>query len=97
MKRYVLWAILAAFLVVGPVGCGKREIEELNTKVAQLQKDLASANEQIADKSKEADDLHAKANQMQATVDAQATDIVKIKAERDKLKRDVAALKKKKR
>lgn len=97
MKRYVLWAILAAFLVVGPVGCGKREIEELNTKVTQLQKDLASAKEQIADKNKEADDLRAKASQMQATVDAQAADIVKIKAERDKFKRDIAALKKKKR
>jgi septal ring factor EnvC (AmiA/AmiB activator) len=97
MKRYVLWAILAAFLVVGPVGCGKREIEELNAKVTQLQADLASAKQQIADKNKEADDQRAKASQLQNTVNAQAADIVKIKAERDKLKRDVAALKKKKR
>lgn len=97
MKRYVLWAILAAFLVVGPVGCGKREIEELNAKVTQLQADLASAKQQIADKTKEADELRAKTSQLQNTVNTQAADIAKIKAERDKLKRDVAALKKKKR
>ncbi|MBI5782533.1 MAG: hypothetical protein HZA69_02200 [Gammaproteobacteria bacterium] len=97
MKRYVLWAILAAFLVAGPVGCGKKEIEELNAKVLQLQKDLAAAKEDLAEKSKEAGEVGAKAKQMQATVDAQAADIVKIKAERDKLKHDLAALKKKKR
>ena len=38
MKRYVLWAILAAFVVAGPVGCGKKEIEALNAKVTQLEK-----------------------------------------------------------
>ena len=97
MKRYVLWAILAAFLVAGPVGCGKKEIEELNAKVLQLQKDLAAAKEDLAEKSKEAEAAGAKTKQMQATVDAQAADIVKIKAERDNLKRDLAALKKKKR
>ena len=57
MKRYVLWAILAAFVVAGPVGCGKKEIEALNTKVTQLEKDLASAKEQAADKTKEADEM----------------------------------------
>ncbi|GAB4508851.1 MAG: hypothetical protein Tsb0026_08100 [Sulfuricaulis sp.] len=97
MKRYVLWAVLAAVLAAGPVGCGKKEIEELNTKVTQLQKDLTVAKEDLAEKSKEAEEAVAKAKQMQATVDAQAADIVKIKAERDKLRRDLAALKKKKR
>ena len=97
MKRYVLWAILAAFVVAGPVGCGKKEIEALNTKVTQLEKDLASAKESLADKSKEADEMQAKAKQLQATVDASAAEIVKLKTERDKLKRDLAAAKKKKR
>jgi chromosome segregation ATPase len=97
MNRYVLWAILAAFMVVGPVGCGKREIEELNAKVTQLQTDVASAKQQIAEKTKEAEELRAKADQLQTTVNSQAADLVKIKAERDKLKRDVAALKKKRR
>jgi septal ring factor EnvC (AmiA/AmiB activator) len=97
MKRYVLWAVLAAVLVAGPVGCGKKEIEELNAKVTQLQKDLAVANEDLAEKSKAAEAAGAKAKQLQATVDAQAADIVKIKAERDRLKRDLAALKKKRR
>jgi len=97
MKRYVLWAVLAAVLVAGPVGCGKKEIEELNTKVVQLQKDLAAVTEELAEKSKEAEEAGAKAKQLQATVDAQAAELVKIRTERDRLKRDLAALKKKKR
>ncbi|MHB1143004.1 MAG: hypothetical protein ACYC1T_14760 [Sulfuricaulis sp.] len=97
MKRYVLWAVLAAVLVAGPVGCGKKEIEELNAKVVQLQKDLAAATEDLAEKSKEAEEAGAKARQLQATVDAQAAELVKIRTERDRLKRDLAALKKKKR
>ena len=97
MKRYMLWAILAAVVLAGPVGCGKKEIEALNTKVTQLQKELADTKEQMAEKSKDAEEARAKATQMQATVDAQAGEIVKIKAERDKLKRDLAAAKKKKR
>ena len=97
MKRYVLWAILAAFLVAGPVGCGKKEIEALNTKVTQLEKDLASAKQQAADKTKEADELRARVNQMQSAADARAAELSKIKAERDKLKRDLAAAKKKRR
>ena len=97
MKRYVLWAILAAFLVAGPVGCGKKEIEALNTKVTQLEKDLASTRQQAADKTKEADELRAKVNQMQARADAHAAEVSKLKAERDKLKRDLMAAKKKKR
>ena len=97
MKRYVLWASLAAFLVAGPVGCGKKEIEALNTKVTQLQKELADTKEQLAEKSKDAEEARTKATQMQATVDASAAEIVKVKAERDKLKRDLAAAKKKKR
>lgn len=97
MKRYVLWAILAAFLVAGPVGCGKKEIETLNTKVTQLQKDLADTKDQLAEKGKEADELRAKVKQMQATVNAQAAELVKLKTERNKLKRDLTAMKKKRR
>ncbi len=97
MKRYVLWAVLVAVLVAGPVGCGKKEIEELNAKVTQLQKELAAAKEDLAEKTKEADEMRAKTGQLQATADARAAEISKIKAERDKLKRDLAALKKKKR
>jgi septal ring factor EnvC (AmiA/AmiB activator) len=97
MKRYVLWAVLAAVLAAGPVGCGKKEIEELNARVTQLQKDLAAVTEDLAEKSKEAEEAGAKARQLQATVDAQAAELVKVKAERDRLKRDLAALKKKRR
>lgn len=97
MKRYVLWAVLAAVLAAGPVGCGKKEIEELNAKVAQLQQDLTAVTEDLAEKSKAAEEADAKAKQLQATVDAQAAELVKIRTERDRLKRDLAALKKKRR
>ena len=95
MKRYVLWVVLAAVLVAGPVGCGKKEIEELNARVAQLQQDLAAVTEDLAEKSKAAEEADAKTKQLQATVDAQAAELVKIQTERDRLKRDLAALKKK--
>jgi peptidoglycan hydrolase CwlO-like protein len=95
MKRYVLWVVLAAVLAAGPVGCGKNEIEELNAKVAQLQQDLTAVTENLAEKSKAAEEADAKAKQLQATVDAQAAELVKIQTERDRLKRDLAALKKK--
>ena len=97
MKRYVLWAILAAFIVAGPVGCGKKEIEALNTKLTQLEKVFASARQRAADKTKEADELRAKVSQMQSAADARAAELSKLKAERDKLKRDLTAAKKKKR
>jgi septal ring factor EnvC (AmiA/AmiB activator) len=97
MKRYVLWAVLAAVLAAGPVGCGKKEIEELNARVAQLQQDLAAVTEDLAEKSKAVEEAGAKARQLQATVDAQAAELVKIQAERDRLERDLAALKKKNR
>jgi septal ring factor EnvC (AmiA/AmiB activator) len=97
MKRYVLWAVLAAVLAAGPVGCGKKEIEALNARVAQLQNDLSAANDALAEKSREAEELGAKSKQLQATVNSQSAELVKIKAERDRLKRDLAALKKKRR
>lgn len=96
MRRYVLWAVLAAVLAAGPVGCGKKEIEELTAKVGQLQKELDLTKADLAEKSRQAEESATKAGQLQAKVDAQASDITKLKAERDKLKRELAALKKKK-
>jgi predicted nuclease with TOPRIM domain len=69
----------------------------LNAKVAQLQQDLTAVTEDLAEKTKETEEAGGKAKQLQATVDAQAAELVKVKAERDRLKRDLAALKKKKR
>jgi len=97
MKRTVLWAVLALFLAGGLMGCGKSEIEQLNAKLTQSNKDLAAAKEELAEKSKLAEEAGAKSGQLQATVDAQAAEIVKIKTERDKLKQELTALKKKKR
>ena len=96
MRRYVLWAVLAAVLAAGPVGCGKKEIEELTTKVGQLQKEMDLTKADLAEKSRQAEESATKASQLQAKGDAQASDISKLRAERDKLKRELSALKKKK-
>ena len=95
MRQYLLWAVLAAVLAAGPVGCGKKEIEELNTRVAELQKDLAAVNEELAEKGKAAEEADTRARQLQATVDAQAAELVKLTAERDQLRSELAKLKKK--
>ena len=88
MKRYVLWAVMAAFLLAGPIGCGKKEIEALTVKVTQLEKDLAAANSMLAEKDKEAADARAENERCGAEKS-------KIQAERDKLKQELGAFKKK--
>jgi septal ring factor EnvC (AmiA/AmiB activator) len=87
MKRYVLGAMAVAFLLAGPVGCGKKEIEELKTKVTQLE-------QQLGGKDNELTELRAKVADSQAQNEATTLQLVQVKAERDKLKKEVAALKK---
>lgn len=89
MKRYVLWAALAAFLLAGPIGCGKQEIEELKAKVVQMEKDLVVANGRVAEKDKEIVDLRAELTR-------QGAEKAKLQAERDKLKQELTVRKKKK-
>lgn len=88
MKRYVLGAMAVAFLLAGPVGCGKKEIEELKTRVTQLE-------QQVADKDKELTELRTKSADAQAQLEATTAQLVQVKTERDKLKKEVTALKKK--
>jgi hypothetical protein len=88
MKRYVLGAMAVAFLLAGPVGCGKKEIEELKTHVIQLE-------QQLTDKDKELTELRTKSADAQAQLEATTAQLVQVKTERDKLKKEVTALKKK--
>lgn len=93
-KRYVFGILTVALLLAGPVGCGKKELEELRVKSAQLEKDLASANARLADKDKEVEDARAASD---AQVKSLTEQLTKTKVERDKLKQELAALKRKKR
>ncbi len=104
MKRQFYVAVVTAFLAVGLVGCGAKEREELQQKVAGLEQQLVKVNSELATKDAAAVELRNiadvsqdKLKQAQATIDAQASKLAKVQVERDKLKQEVAQLKKKKR
>jgi septal ring factor EnvC (AmiA/AmiB activator) len=87
MKRYLLGAMAVVFLLAGPVGCGKRETGELRTRVGQLE-------QQLADKDKELTEVRARAAESASALDTATAELVKVKVERDKLKKEITALKK---
>jgi peptidoglycan hydrolase CwlO-like protein len=93
-KRNLLWVVAVALVLAGPAGCGKKEIDELKLKTTQLEKELAETKTKLADKEKAVAEARNKADQNQANIDALTAEIVKVKVERDKLKQELAALKK---
>jgi septal ring factor EnvC (AmiA/AmiB activator) len=95
MQRYMLAALAAVFLLAGPVGCGKKEIEELKGKVAGLEKELADTKDRLAARDKDMEDATAKLQESQHQVKALTDQLVKVKVERDKYKKELAAAKKK--
>ena len=104
MKRQFYVVVLAAFLAVGLAGCGAKEREELQLKVADLEKQLVKVNSELAEKDAAATELRniadtatVKLKEAKVTIDAQASKLAKVQVERDKLKQEVAQLKKKKR
>jgi septal ring factor EnvC (AmiA/AmiB activator) len=94
MKRYVLGAVLAAFLLVGAVGCGKKEVDELKGKVVQMEKDLAETRGQLVEKDKELTDTRAKLASTQAELESQTAQLVKIKKENQICKKDLTSCRK---
>jgi septal ring factor EnvC (AmiA/AmiB activator) len=88
MKHYAWLMILAVALVAGPVGCGKKEVDELKTRAAGLEKELAETKGKLADRDKEVAELKTKAEQNQANIDALTAELVKVKAESKKLQQD---------
>jgi septal ring factor EnvC (AmiA/AmiB activator) len=88
MKHYAWWMILAVALVAGPVGCGKKEVDELKTRAVGLEKELAETKGKLADRDKEVTELKTKAEQNQANIDALTAELVKVKAESKKLQQD---------
>ncbi len=93
-RKWLLWVMLGAIVLAGPIGCGKKEIDELKTKVTMLEKDLADAKAKLAETDKEIQEARSKGDQGQANVEVLTAELVKVKVERDKLKQEVAALKK---
>ena len=102
-KRQFMGMVVAVFLAVTLTACGSKEREELQQKVASLEQQLTKANTELAEKDAAATELRniaevaeKKLKEAQATIDGQATKLAKIQVERDKLKADIAKLKKKK-
>jgi septal ring factor EnvC (AmiA/AmiB activator) len=88
MKRYAWLAILTAILLAGPIGCGKKEVDDLKAKVTGVEKELADTKGKLADRDKEAAELKAKAEQNQANIDTLTAELVKLKAENKKLQQE---------
>lgn len=88
MKRYAWLAMLAAVLLAGPVGCGKKEVDDLKAKVGTVEKDLADTRSKLADRDKEITELKAKAEQNQANIDTLTAELVKLKTENKKLQQE---------
>ena len=96
MKRS-LYVLMAVLLATGLTGCGAKERQELQQKVTGLEQKLVTANSEQAIKDAAMTELRQRADTAQATIDAQASKLAKVQVERDKLKQEVAQLKKKKR
>ena len=103
VKRQFMGIVVAVFLAASVTACGSKEREELQQKVASLEQQLTKANSELAEKDAAATELRniaevaeKKLKEAQTTIDGQATKLAKIQVERDKLKADIAKLKKKK-
>ena len=103
VKRQFIVLVVAVFLSVGLTACGSKEREELQQKVTSLEQQLTKANSELAEKDAATTELRniaevaeKKLKEAQATIDGQATKLAKIQVERDKLKAEIAKLKKKK-
>ncbi len=97
-------SIVVLFLLIALSACGQKEREELKTRVANLERDVASANAAIAEKDAALKDLRgsidasgASLRQCVQTSDTLKSKVRKLEIERDKLRADLKTLKAKRR
>lgn len=93
-RTYLGVALLAVALLAG---CGRQEIEELRGKVAGLEGELAQARTQAEAGAQRLTELQAALAQQKTENEQLTAELVKVKVQRDKLKQELAALKKKRR
>jgi len=89
VKRSALWIVTAIIVFMGLAGCGNNETDGADSRITQLERELADRVQEIAE-------LRAKVEQDRAKEDALTAELVRVKVERDKLKQEIAALKKQK-
>lgn len=96
MKRQAMMVLAAAVLLVGLSGCGAGEREELKAKVASLEAQVAKLTGELAAKDTTLDELRAATDTAEQKAKQAQLQIDSVTAERDKLKTELNALKKKK-
>ncbi len=92
--KSLLWAMLTMMVLAGPIGCGKKEIDELKTRLASAEKELTDSRAKLAEAEKQAAEARAESEQALADLKARNTDLAKVRVERDKYKQELTALKK---
>ena len=90
----LLWAVLAAVVLAGPVGCGRKQIDELKGKVASLEQELAATKTKLAETTQELEEARASAEKSDTKEEALVDQLNRVRVERDKLKQELTALKK---
>ena len=89
-RNWLLWVLLATIVAAGPIGCSKKEIDELKSKVASLEKELSETQAKLAD----AEDIRTKAEQCQTKEDVLAAEVTRVRVDRDRCKQELSSLKK---
>ncbi len=96
MKRQAMMVLAAAVLLIGLSGCGASEREELKAKVASLEAQVAKLTGELAAKDTTLDELRAATDAAEQKAKQAQLQIDSVTAERNKLKTELNALKKKK-
>ena len=87
MKHSALWIVTAIIVSMGLAGCGRNETGGPDSRITQLERELADRVQEIAK-------LRAKVEQDRVKEDTLTAELVRVKVERDKLKQEITALKK---
>lgn len=96
VQRFCLGSILALFAVGALLACGRQEAHQFRTKVSELEHELQIARDQLAENDQVIADLRAKVEQSDSNEEDLTTALVRVKVERDKLKQELTAIRKRK-
>lgn len=87
-------AMLAALWLASLAGCSNKEVLELKTRVERLEQDLAASRSEVANRDETLAEVNARLAQTETDLKAQTEKLVRMKTERDKLKKDNNVLRK---
>ncbi|BAU47093.1 hypothetical protein SVA_0512 [Sulfurifustis variabilis] len=92
MKRGVV--CLSLLLITAIPGCAERE-EGLHARVARLESELAEARARLDESGAAIGELRERLERHEAALDSLTAELVTVKVERDKLRQEVTALRRK--